>query len=272
MSAPPEELGTATASAGRRCLPGVPGHPTAAPRYWLERSADGAKRLVAVGREESAVASFTGASSRSTAGSGSSADTTCRERRGAAVRPALADPVPLRAAHLRRLRRPARARHARPRPGAEGRRRGDQPRLRPAVHPRDGPLRPYAVQRPRRRDLGRLPGGLDQPGRRRRRPSGARSRTSTAPRRPGSCSTRWIRRPRSIPRPSTPTPATIRQKVAALDWAGLESDLGTLHQDLRRAAASTWRTRRSSWTRSRCCGPWPSTAPPWPTRWPCTGG
>ena len=65
--------------------------------------------------------------------------------------------------------------------------------------------------------------------------------------------------------------ATIRQKVAELDWAGLDSDLATLHQDVRRPTARTWRAPRSSWTRSRCCGPWPSTAPRWPTRWPCTG-
>ena len=67
-------------------------------------------------------------------------------------------------------------------------------------------------------------------------------------------------------------PATIRQKVEALDWAGLESDLAGVHQDATRASGSTSSTRRSSWTRSPCCGRWPSTAPPWPTRWPCTGG
>ena len=36
-----------------------------------------------------------------------------------------------------------------------------------------------------------------------------------------------IPRPKSTPRPSTPTPAAIQQKVEALDWAGLESDLAT---------------------------------------------
>ena len=50
------------------------------------------------------------------------------------------------------------------------------------------------------------------------------SRTSTARRPPASSSTPWIRRRTSTARPSTPTPPTIRQKVAALDWAGLESD------------------------------------------------
>ena len=60
MSAPPEEPGTATATAvGDRAYPeSQVSH--AGGTYWLERSADGAKRLVAIVAEESAVRAFAG--------------------------------------------------------------------------------------------------------------------------------------------------------------------------------------------------------------------
>ena len=47
-------------------------------------------------------------------------------------------------------------------------------------------------------------------------------------------------------------PAAIQQKVEALDWAGLDSDLATFTKRTS-GAASTSSTRRSSSTRSRCC-------------------
>ena len=66
--------------------------------------------------------------------------------------------------------------------------------------------------------------------------------------------------------------ATIRQKVGGPRLG--RSGLGPGQRSPRPTSASawTWRALRSSWTRSRCCGPWPSTAPGWSTGWPCTGG
>ena len=52
-------------------------------------------------------------------------------------------------------------------------------------------------------------------------------RTSTTPQPPALCSTPWIPRPKSIPEAEHADPAAIRQKVDALDWVGLDSDLAT---------------------------------------------
>ena len=166
MSAPPEVPGTAAAATlGDRAYPeSQVSH--GGGTYWLERSADGAKRLVAVVPEESAVRGFEGSVEAVDGGFRLVAETTSENAR--ALRSALPWLTPSRfglhtsagfgdrlglatPGHVRALQRG---------------RRGDQPRVRPAVDPRDGPLRAYAVRRSRRCDLGGLPGGVDQPGRR----------------------------------------------------------------------------------------------------------
>ena len=79
-----------------------------------------------------------------------------------------------------------------------------------------------------------------------------------------------IPRRKSTPRRSTPTPAAIQQKVEALDWAGLESDLATFTKryageriDLEHEAIEL---DEESVLRAMA-----STAHRLPTRWPCTG-
>ena len=87
MSAPPQEPGTTATTVGDRAYPeSQVSH--AGGTYWLERSADGAKRLVAIVAEESAVRAFAGSVEAVDGG----------------FRPAVADTLPLRPAHLGRLR------------------------------------------------------------------------------------------------------------------------------------------------------------------------
>ena len=103
--------------------------------YWLERSAEGVKRLVAVADDESAFRGFTGTAERSEGEVRFVAETT--PENALALRSALPWLKPSRF----ELRRPARAGHTRARTSAECGRRGHQPRLRAAVHPGDGALR-----------------------------------------------------------------------------------------------------------------------------------
>ena len=141
-------------------------------RYRLERSPDGAKRLVVEAADEARPERLLRSAGDRRRGHPARRTDDGGERGGAAQGAALADADPLRPAHLGRVRRPAGAVHARSRPGAAYRRRADPTGVRAAVHPRDGPMPPDAAQRARRRDLGRLPGRLDRPGRWRRGPSG----------------------------------------------------------------------------------------------------
>ena len=271
MTAPSEEPGTAAATAlGDRAYPeSQVSHEGGT--YWLERSAAGTKRLVALVPEESA-----GTRVRGERGCGrqrvpAGGRDHLGERAGAALRPALADAVPLRPAHLRGLRRPARARHPWTRPGAARGRRGDQPRVRPAVDPRDGPLRAYAVRRSRRRDLGGLPGGVDQPGRRGRRPSRGprghrlhhRGRFRLLHARPEG---RGRRRRRARRRGDDPAEG----RGPRLGRSGLRP--GWVHLGVRRPTAGPGEHRGRAGRGVGAAGDGEVRPRRWPTRWRCTGG
>ena len=146
-----------------------------------------------------------------------------------------------------------------------------RPGLRAAIHPGDGAVPPNAAKRARRCDMGGLPGGLDAV-RSAATPTIWRSSpTSMTPRRPASPSSRWTPRQKVDPEAEHADPATVKAKVEALDWPGLESDLSGDSSRRTRGGASTSNTMPSSWTRARCCGPWRSTARRSPMPWPCIG-
>ena len=184
------------------------------------------------------------------------------QRLGAAVGPALADPVPHRSAYVGRLRRPAGLVDTRPRARAERRRRTDQPRLRPAVHPGDGPLPPDSARCARRCDLGCLPGRLDQP------VGGDADHLELLEDIDNTTAAGFVfytldPKAEVDPEAEHADPATIKTKVEALDWSGLDPTSPPSPRPTS-GGASTWSTRPSNWTRSRCCAPWPSTARPSP--------
>ena len=194
------------------------------------------KRLVAVADDESAF-EFPGSGREDWRRSPFSSLGPRRRCLGPTVRPPLADPssffdcVPRLAS-----RRSARAGDPRPRFRAlnEGR-RGGRSRLRPAVHPGDGPVSSDPRQRARRRDVGPPSGRLDEAGRRGRRSSRAASRHRRHRQPPALCSTPWI--PTEVdPEGGNADPAAIRQKVDALDWAGFGLRPSNVHQEIRRPA------------------------------------
>ena len=168
MSARPDELGpSATALLGDRAYPESQVSYQGA-TYWLERSGDGVKRLVAVADDESVFRGFAGTTETSDGKVRFVAETT--PENALALRSALPWLQPSRfglhtsAGFGDRLG----TGDAGPCTSAEGGRRGNQSCLRPAIHPRDGALPSDPAQCARRRDLGRFPGRLDEASRWRR--------------------------------------------------------------------------------------------------------
>ena len=149
MSAQLEEPGSASDVAlGNRAYPeSQVTHQGAT--YWLERSSNGVKRLVAVVSDESALRGFVGVAEPIEGGLRLEAETTSENAR--ALRSALPWLTPSRfglhtsAGFGDRLGL-ATPGHVR---ALKSGRRGDQPRIRSAVHPGDGPLWTDAVRRAR---------------------------------------------------------------------------------------------------------------------------